>query len=99
MASFSDQFERRDPFTFNAHGILNMWPRQLAWGARRLAEGRSSSELTQIAQAADRVVVQQAERTNERLLADRARSRSSVASRPRRLVSCTVGSRYLPQGR
>lgn len=49
MANFSDQFEKRDPLTFTAFGIFDLWPRQIAWEARDLLEGRPSPLLKEIA--------------------------------------------------
>lgn len=49
MAKFSDQFEKRDPLTFTAFGIFEFWPRQIAWEARDLLEGRTTARLKEIA--------------------------------------------------
>ncbi|KQU78172.1 MULTISPECIES: hypothetical protein [unclassified Rhizobacter] len=67
MVAFTDQFERRDPLTFNAYGsVMNLWPRQLAWEARRLVATRSVIDLTEIGRAIDRVVWRAAEATIDR---------------------------------
>lgn len=57
MAKFSDQFEKRDPLTFNAFGIFDLWPRQIAWEARDLLEGRTTVRLTEVANAIEAVVL------------------------------------------
>lgn len=59
MANFTNQFEKRDPLTFNAVGILDMWPRQIAWEARALLEGRTTPQLTEVAIAIEALIVDQ----------------------------------------
>ena len=77
MAAFTDQFLRRDPLTFNAFGMMNMWPRQIAWEARQLLEGRSMQDLDRIARAVDDMISGEAVRTAGRLSGDPARDQMS----------------------
>lgn len=56
MAKFSDQFEKRDPLTFTAFGIFDFWPRQIAWEARDLLEGRTTFQLKEIGIAVEALI-------------------------------------------
>lgn len=56
MAKFHDQFQKRDPLTFNAFGIVDFWPRAIAWEARDLLEGRKTSHLKKIATAVEALI-------------------------------------------
>lgn len=67
MAAFTDQFQRRNPLTFNAFPLMSMWPRQIAWEARQLLAGRTCEELVDIARAVDGMIAEEAIRSIERL--------------------------------
>ena len=69
MTAFTNQFEKRDPLTFNAVGIWDLWPRQTAWEARSLLEGRTTEQLTQIAEKVESVVDEQVAFMRTQLLA------------------------------
>ncbi len=61
MAAFTDQFTRRDPLTFTAFGVFDLWPRQIAWEARDLLKGRSKSQLKRIATSVEALIKVQLE--------------------------------------
>lgn len=62
MANFTDQFKKRNPLTFNATGVLDMWPRQIAWETRDLLKGRTTSQLMKMAVAIEALIVDQVRR-------------------------------------
>lgn len=57
MAAFTNQFNKWDPLTFGVWGQLDPWPRQAAWEARSLLEGRSRAELIRMAQEVDSTIL------------------------------------------
>lgn len=57
MAIFTDQFQRRDPLSFNASDVLEFWPRQIAFEARDLLEGHTAHQVEAIAKAVEALIV------------------------------------------
>ena len=56
MAKFSDQFDRCDPLTFKFSGPFEYWSEPIAWDARNLLKGRTTSQLKQIALAVEQLI-------------------------------------------
>lgn len=61
MAKFSDQFERLNPLTFDAIGVLEVWPQQALWDARSLLKVFDAKQLTLIAEKVESVIEAQIE--------------------------------------